>query len=64
MSGRRKAERQSAGEIFFVPSLLALSTLGGLVSALMGDGAWDVAAAVGLGMPVAVLGWFLIRHEP
>lgn len=40
-----------------IPLLLATATLVGLVSALAGDGLADVAAWVGLGLPVAATSW-------
>lgn len=47
--------RQPLARIFAVPGLLALATLAGLVLALLGDGAWDVAADALLATPFAAL---------
>jgi hypothetical protein len=47
--------------IFGAPLLLALSSAGGLLSALIGDGPWDVLSWFGLGIPVAVILWFALR---
>ncbi|MDB5974160.1 MAG: hypothetical protein JWR07_920 [Nevskia sp.] len=40
--------------VFGMPLLLALLSLLGLVSALLGDGAWDALSWLALGIPVAV----------
>jgi hypothetical protein len=48
--------------IFAAPlAILAVSLLG-LVSALMGDGAWDWMSWAGLGIPVAVIVWARLRR--
>jgi hypothetical protein len=51
MSGQR---HRSAGEVFRAPALLAAASVGGLVSALIGDGLWDAVSWLLLGLPVAV----------
>jgi hypothetical protein len=40
------------------PVVLALLTALGLVSALLGDGAWDAASWIALGIPTSVCAWF------
>ena len=40
--------------IFAGPLLVALVCSGGLVAGLLGDGWWDAASWVGLGVPVVV----------
>ena len=50
-SGRTN-RRLRAHEVFAAPLLIALSTLAGLVLGLLGDGAWDIAAAVLVALPV------------
>lgn len=50
----------STGAIFRVPLLLALLSLVGLLAALLGDGPWDAVSWVGLGVPVAVIVWFVM----
>jgi hypothetical protein len=45
--------------IFAVPALLALVTAIGLVSALLGDGIWDLASWMLLGIPVAFAIWYM-----
>lgn len=42
---------QSTLRIFAWPLLIALLGAAGLFAALLGDGAWDVLAWVGLGLP-------------
>jgi hypothetical protein len=40
------------------PVVLALLTAIGLLSALLGDGVWDAASWIALGIPTAVCLWF------
>jgi xanthosine utilization system XapX-like protein len=47
-----------------MPILLAVLTLVGLVSALLGDGVWDLVSALSLGAPVAVGAWYALRRPP
>jgi hypothetical protein len=44
------------------PCALALLTVTGLVSALLGDGIWDMVSAVALGIPVLAGAWFGLRR--
>jgi len=46
------------------PLLLGLVTAIGLISALVGDGAYDMLSWLGLGMPVAVSLWCAGRKKP
>jgi hypothetical protein len=39
-------------KLWAMPILLGLLTVIGLVSALLGDGIWDIVSAFALGMPV------------
>ncbi|MBV4506596.1 hypothetical protein HU751_017250 [Pseudomonas sp. BW13M1] len=41
---------QSTRRIFAWPALIAVLSAAGLFAALLGDGAWDVLAWVGLGL--------------
>jgi hypothetical protein len=71
MSRRRKADvhrkdahRNWQGAFFGLwawPLALALLTALGLISALLGDGVWDVVSAVALGLPVLAGAWFGLR---
>ncbi|WP_156679842.1 hypothetical protein [Sphingomonas profundi] len=56
--------RRPTAAILAVPAVLALATAAGLALGLAGDGgAWDAAAAIGLGLsPVAIL-WALLRSR-
>jgi hypothetical protein len=45
--------------VFAVPALLAVATAIGLVSALVGDGIWDLVSWMLLGIPVALAIWFM-----
>ena len=47
----------SAAEIFRVPLWIALCSFVGLISALIGDGVWDVVSWLTLSLPFAVLWW-------
>ena len=47
------------------PIVLGLLTTVGLISALLGDGPWDLLSWVTLGVPVAIGLWFsLVRRKP
>lgn len=52
--------RQSVREVFFIPILLSVAVLIGLVSALIGDGIWDVVSWLTILAPVVVviLAWW------
>jgi hypothetical protein len=46
-------------KIWLVPLILVIVTLSGLLSALLGvQIAWKAASWIGLGIPIAVIGWF------
>ena len=47
--------------VWLWPIVLGLVSAIGLVTALLGDGVWDTASWIGLGLPVAVCGWFALR---
>jgi len=44
-----------------MPILLGVLTAAGLVLGLLGDGWWDVAAVICLGIPVAVGAWHMSK---
>ncbi len=46
---RRLSHPQSIARILFVPILLGVAAITGLVAGLVGDGAWDVATWLMLG---------------
>lgn len=45
-----------------VPILLGALTLVGLLSALIGDDAWDALSWITLGIPIVVGTWFSLRR--
>ena len=47
--------------LWAMPILLGVLTTIGLVSALLGDGIWDIVSAFALGAPVAVAGFYSLR---
>jgi hypothetical protein len=51
--------RRSLKAVYAVPALLAVVSLAGLVSALMGDDAFDWASWLSLGGLLAVIAWAL-----
>lgn len=50
-------------QIWGAPLLLAVLTIVGLSSALLGDGVWDLVSALTLGAPVAVGAWYSLRRQ-
>ncbi|MBM7062273.1 hypothetical protein JQX08_16300 [Pseudomonas sp. UL073] len=58
-------KRQNLWRVFAVPLAIALLGFAGLFAALLGDGAWDALAWLGLGL-AAVLGYraLLPRRGP
>jgi hypothetical protein len=48
------------------PTILGVLTVSGLVTALVSDGWGDVWSWIGLGVPVAVMGWYALplRRSP
>jgi hypothetical protein len=48
--------------VFGVPIGLALVIAVGLLAALLGDGLWDAISWIGLGTPLAVIGWHVRRR--
>jgi hypothetical protein len=45
--------------LFGWPMMLAVLTVIGLVSALVGDNAWDVVSCIVLAVPVLVIAWYV-----
>ncbi|MCP9337292.1 hypothetical protein [Stutzerimonas xanthomarina] len=48
---------------FILPTLIAMLGFAGLFAALLGDGWWDVAAWLGLGLPALLSAWALPRRR-
>jgi uncharacterized membrane protein len=47
--------------IWTIPIMLAILSLFGLISALIGDGFMDFLSWITLGIPLVVVGWFMNR---
>lgn len=62
MATLRTAPRATA-EIFRVPAILAFVSTVGLVSALVGDGPFDLLSSITLMIPVAVAGRAYARQR-
>lgn len=46
------------------PIVHGMLTTVGLVSALVGNGIWDLVSAITLGIPVATMAWYSFRRNP
>ncbi len=57
------AARRSTAAILAIPAALAIATVAGLTSGLLGDGGFDVAAAIGIGASLAAIGWGLLHSR-
>lgn len=57
-----KAVQSWRASLWRVPIFLGLLTLVGLLSGLMGDGAWDAVSWIGLGVPTLIGTWFALRR--
>jgi len=51
----------TAGRIFRAPAVICIISAAGLLSALIGDGAFDALSWLALGLPVALIGWYWAR---
>jgi hypothetical protein len=58
LTSQRSARRPSGLRVFGVPILLGALSLVGLLSALLGDAAWDALSWFALGVPCAVIAWY------
>ena len=58
----RTDHQRSAGEVFRVPMILGVATAIGLVSALLGDGIWDVLSWLTILAPIAAVAWAWRKH--
>lgn len=50
-------------KLWGVPLLLAIISLVGLISALVGDGLLDFLSWLGLGIPLLVIAWYLFKKS-
>lgn len=46
---------------WLMPALLFVLSIFGLLSALIGDAAWDVLSWISLGIPLAIIAWSLLK---
>jgi len=58
-----KPLRQSLGQIFAVPALVALASALGLAGALVGDGIWDWLSSICLAIPPVIFGVCVVRRK-
>lgn len=58
-----KSGPYSLKAIFAVPLIVGLLSLVGLVAALLGDGVWDAAGWITIGVSVVVLVWALAARR-
>lgn len=58
----RKLKPSRFWRVFGAPAAIALLSVAGLLSALIGDDIFDVASWLALGLPVALMGWYAGRR--
>lgn len=58
MTGER-----TLGQVFAAPAAVGLASAVGLVAGLLGDGAWDAVSWAGLGLAVALCGWYGLGRQ-
>jgi hypothetical protein len=61
---RNRIIHRTIAQIFAVPLLVAVVSSVGLVSALVGDGWWDVLSWLTLGLPLLLYLAFIWRGRP
>ncbi|WHZ14167.1 MAG: hypothetical protein OJF52_001002 [Nitrospira sp.] len=54
----------NAGQIWGMPIVIGMLSVIGLLSALLGDGFWDVLSWLALAAPVVVTLWCVLRSLP
>jgi hypothetical protein len=62
INGSTRRARLSLRQVFAAPLAIALLSAAGLVSALVGDGIWDVLSWLTLAAPVLVILWYWLRR--
>jgi hypothetical protein len=55
--------RRSTAQIFLLPAMISLVVVFGLVSALLGDGVWDVLSWFALAVPAIIIVGFLLKSR-
>lgn len=64
MTGRRlQPRRQSNWQVFFIPIVIGILSVIGLLAALIGDGVWDAVSWLTLAVPIALCGYFWMRRS-
>ena len=58
-----QGQRRPITRIFLVPGIIALVVAFGLISALLGDGVWDAASWIALGVPLVTVAVFMLRNR-
>ncbi|MDN5941604.1 MAG: hypothetical protein L0H94_06960 [Nitrospira sp.] len=51
----------SSRQVWGMPIVLAVLSASGLITALLGDGIWDILSWIGLAAPVVAVGWYMTR---
>lgn len=60
----RRFDKRGRVAIYLAPTLIAVACIIGLIAGLLGEGGLaDTIAAIGLGLPLPVLGWALWRRR-
>ncbi|QUS41920.1 hypothetical protein RPMA_26100 [Tardiphaga alba] len=65
--GRQRSSgpsRRTLWQIFAMPLVLGILSTVGLISALVGDGAWDALSWLTLGVPILLCAYFLRSAKP
>ncbi|MCK8783163.1 hypothetical protein M0638_02060 [Roseomonas sp. NAR14] len=61
-AGQRHGGGGEARRVWLAPATLALLSLVGLVSALLGDEVWDVLSWGALSVPLATITWYALKR--
>ncbi len=55
--------KKTSRALWRAPIIMGVSSLIGLIVALLGDGVWDIVGWVGLGVPMLVMLWYVVRSR-
>ncbi len=58
-----KGDALGLARIFAMPALAGIASAIGLVAGLVGDGWWDAVSWAGLGLAVALCGWYALARR-
>ena len=56
-------KRLSLRAIFAIPLFIAVTSVIGLIAALVGNDLWDALSWLTLGLPVAITSWAVIKRR-